>query len=343
MLDIFRDDVFGVISLTDALNNLKYVPSRIGQLGLFIPSGITTTGVAIERKENALVLVPPTPRGAPGTTVEKTKRSALDIRVPHFEINDAVMAEEVQGIRAFGQEGAVETVQGKVAERGAEHSQSLEATSELSRVGAIKGIVTYADGSTLNLFTTFGVTQLTEVDFDLDNANPADGALRKACASVVRTVSTELGGVPYNGLLHAFCGDNFFDDLLAHPEVRETFKGWTEAQILREGYVRSTNEQGQSWGMFEFGGIVWENYRGKVGTTSYVATDKCHIFPMGAPGLFRTYWAPADYIETVNTTGRRLYGKIYEMPNGKGVHYDVQMNELNICTRPRTLQQGKRT
>jgi hypothetical protein len=26
-------------------------------------------------------------------------------------------------------------------------------------------------------------------------------------------------------------------------------------------------------------------------------------------GLFRTVYAPADYIETVNTPGQRLYGK----------------------------------
>jgi len=31
------------------------------------------------------------------------------------------------------------------------------------------------------------------------------------------------------------------------------------------------------------------------------------------PGLFRTVYAPADYIETVNTQGQRLYGKQYEM------------------------------
>jgi hypothetical protein len=128
--------------------------------------------------------------------------------------------------------------------------------------------------------------------------------------------------------------------LLAHKEVRASFLNWTEAQILRDGYV---GPNGSSWGIFEFGGIVWENYRGQVGDTAYVNLDKAHIFPMGAPGLFRTYWAPADYVETVNTVGQRLYAKLYAMDNGKGVNYDVQMNELNICTRPRTLIQGKRT
>lgn len=340
MLDIFKSDAFSVINLTDALNDLKFVPGRVGQMGLFRASGITTTGVAIEKKGSQLILVPPTQRGAPGTTMDKSKRSLLDLRVPHFEINDAVMAEEVQGIRAFGEEQALETVMGKVAERGAEHSQSMAATTEYAQIGAIKGVVTYADGSTLDLFSTFGVSALGEVDFDLDNASPASGALRKKCAAVIRTLGTELDGLPWSGKAHAFCGDAFFDDLLAHPEVRATFDGWSEAKILREGYI---DANGKSWGSFIFGDIIWENYRGAVGGTTFVHTDKCHIFPLGAPNLFRTYHAPADYIETVNTMGKRLYGKIYEMPNGKGVNMDVQMNELNICTRPRTLQQGKRT
>src|SRR5690606_17668461 len=162
-------------------------------------------------------------------------------------------------------------------------------------IGAIKGVVTYSDGSTLNLFTEFGVQQISETDFDLDNGSPAEGALRKKCAAVLRTIGTELDGLPWSGMAHAFCGDNFFDDLLAHKEVRETYTGWTEAQSLSEGYI---DANGKSWGAFEFGGIVWENYRGAVGGTTFVNTDKCHIFPVGVPDLFRTYWAPADYIET---------------------------------------------
>jgi hypothetical protein len=347
ILDVFNEDPFSVVNLTDGINLLKFVPSRLGGMGLFTPSGVTTTSIAVEQKANILILVPPTPRGGPGTTVDKAKRSLLDIRVPHFEINDAVMAEEVQGVRAFvpGMVGdtslaaVVETVEEKVYERGAEHTQSMEATSEYSRIGAVKGVVTYADGSTLNLFNTFGVQQLTEINFDLDNANPADGILRKKCAGVTRSIGDELGAVPWTGAW-AFCGDNFFDDLLAHKEVRTSFLNWDEARILREGYIGPNKP---SWGIFEFGGIVWENYRGKVGSQGFVDPDKAHIFPMGAPGLFRTYWAPADWRSTVNTLGRRLYAQIYPMENDKGVNYDVQMNELNICTRPRTLLQAKRT
>lgn len=333
MLDVFSEDAFGVVSLTDAINKIKFVPGRLGQLGLFAESSVATLSIALESRDGVLSLISPTPRGGPGTTLDKAKRTLRTLSIPHFEINDAIYADEVQGVRAWGSETEVEQVMARVAERSAIHSQSLAATQEYSRIGAFKGIVTYADATTLNLFTEFGVSQITEVDFDLDNANPASGALRKVCGTTLRSIAGELAGMPMSGAL-ALCGDAFFDDLIAHPEVREIFLGTSQAQELRGGYVYAS---------FAFGGITWENYRGSVGGTGYIDTDKCHIAPVGVPGLFRTVYGPADYTETVNTMGQRLYEKQYDMPNGKGVHLDVQMNAIEYCTRPRTLIKGKRT
>ena len=339
MLDIFKNDAFSVARLTDMVNEISFVPGRIGELGLFVDDPVDVTTILVEKKGDVLVLVPPTPRGAPGTTVDKEKREMRPLIVPHFEINDAIYAEEVQGVRAMGQEQALETVMAKVGAREQTHVRSFAATEEHARMGAVQGVVTYADGSTLDLFSEFGVTQEAEIDFDLDNASPADGVLRKKCAAVTRQMQTLLGGIGFSGI-HAFVGDAFFDDLLAHKEVRDTFKGWSEAQILREGYIGPNRS---SYGIFEFGGIVWENYRGAVGATTFINTDKCHLFATGVPGLFKTAYAPADYVETVNTMGRRLYSRQYEMPNGKGIHLDVQTNALQYCVRPKTLLKGKRT
>jgi hypothetical protein len=204
----------------------------------------------------------------------------------------------------------------------------------------VKGTILNGDGSTLyNLFTEFGVSQETEVAFDLSNGSPANGVLRKTCATIVRKIAENLGGVPFVGV-HAFCGDAFFDDLLAHKEVTDSYKNTPMAEVLRSGYVYPNGLK--IHGAFEFGGIVFENYRGAVGATSFVNTDKCHIFPVGTPGLFRTVYAPADYVETVNTLGLPRYARQYLMDNGKGINLDTQMNALSYCTRPKTLMQGRR-
>lgn len=83
------------------------------------------------------------------------------------------------------------------------------------------------------------------------------------------------------------------------------------------------------------------NYRG--GQNVGIDIDKCHLVPSVVSGLFRTVYAPADYIEIVNTPGHRLYGKQWEMQNGKGVNLEFQMNALHCCTRLRVLIPGKRT
>jgi len=339
MLDIFKEDAFGVVSLTDAINKIKFVPGYLGSTGLFAETGVATTSVALEEVAGVLTLVSPTPRGGPGITVDKAKRALRSVVVPHFEINDAIMAEEVQGVRAFGQQDATEQVAGKVADRLQIANQSLNATLEYARVGAVKGVVTYADASTLDLFSLFGVSQEAEIDFDLDNASPAAGALRKACAAAIRLIATNMDGTAFSSV-EAICGDTFFDQLIAHSEVRNTFLNNPAAAELRTGYISA----GQTFGMLDFGGIRWTNYRGYDNSGSpMVALTKCHIYPTGVPNLFRTYYAPADYIETVNTMGQKMYAKQYDMPNGKGVHMDSQMNALNLCTRPKALLKGKNT
>jgi hypothetical protein len=338
MLDIFDTDAFGVVSLTDAINNITFRPGRIGQMGLFQETGVNTTTIAIEQKGDVLRLVPPTPRGGPGVTVDKAKANMRDLRIPHFEVDGAVMAEEVQNVRAFGTESTLDTVMAKVALHTQAMGDSLEVTHEYSRIGAIKGIVTYADSSSLNLFTEFGVTAETAVDFDLDDATPESGEVRATCAGVVRQVADILGGVPFQGL-YAFCGDDFFDALIAHPEVRDTYLATQAASELRTGYVQA----GLSYGSFAFGGIMFENYRGSVDGQAFITTGDCQIFPVGVPGLFRTVYAPADYEETVNTMGQKLYAKQYPMPNGKGRSLEVQSNALHYCTRPRVLIRGTLT
>ncbi|MBN8740728.1 MAG: major capsid protein E [Lysobacterales bacterium 69-70] len=341
-LDVFNQDAFGVISLTDAINNLPFVPGLAGQVIDWNERGVTTTSIMIEEQDGVLKLLNPTPRGGAGETKAKDKRRARSLLIPHYQHDDGINADEVQGVRAFGSETDVQSVMPMVNSRLSDAvSLVLDPTLEYQRLGAVKGLILNADGSTLyDLFTEFGVSQESEIDFDLDNASPASGALRKKCASAVRLIADNLGGVSYTGVA-SFCGDAFFDDLLAHKEVVESYKNTPMASVLREGYILPTGNK--MAGMFEFGGILWMNYRGKNGSSAMVDTDKCHIFPVGTPGLFRTVYAPADYMETVNTIGLPRYAKQWLSPNGKRIEMESQSNPLSYCTRPKVLLKGKRT
>lgn len=336
ILDVFNSDAFGVVSMTDSINKIPFVPGLAGQIIDWQEEGVPTTSIMLEEIAGELRLINPTPRGGKGQTTGKDRRTARTLLIPHYQIDDAIYADEVQGVREFGRPAnVVRTVQGVVTNRMTQHVQwGLDPTLEYQRIGAIKGVILNGDGTTLyNLFTEFGVSQAAEVAFDLEAGSPGSGALFKKCKVVTRTMSKEMGGVPLVGV-GALCSDSFYDALTAHKEVRETYLSQQEASQLR-------NDVGRAYDSFRFGNITWYNYRGEVGGTKFIDDDKAHFFPMGTPGLWRTVYGPADYIETVNTPGLPRYAKQFKMPNDKGVNLEVQSNALSYCKRPATLMKGK--
>lgn len=335
-LDVFNQDAFSTVSLTDAINNVLFVPGRAGQIVSWEEEGVPTTSIMIEEEGGELKLLNPSQRGGPGETSKSDLRKARSLIIPHYQHDDFILADSVQNVRAFGGTNALESLQDRINTKLEQHVRwKLDPTLEFQRVGALKGVILNANGSALyNLFTEFGVTQATEVDFDLDNANPAGGALRDKCDDVDRIVADALGGVPYTGI-GAVCGTDFWKNLIAHPEVREVYlASQTMAMALLNPMAYKT---------IKIGNVTFEEYRGSNGATPFVHTDKVHLFPVGVPGLYRTIYAPADYEETVNTNGLPRYSKQYPSPNGKGRHLESQMNALNYCTRPKALVKGKRT
>jgi hypothetical protein len=82
------------------------------------------------------------------------------------------------------------------------------------------------------------------------------------------------------------------------------------------------------------------------GSARWTFTDasKAYFFPVGVPGLFRQYNAPADFVETANTVGLPRYAKqAVDQQFARWVMLHVQSNPLPICTRPRVLIKAKRT
>lgn len=321
MLDVFNSDAFSTVSLTDGILKAPHKPGRIGTLGLFRSRGITTTTVVVEEKNGRLSLIQSSPRGGPGSTIGQEKRTARSFLVPHLERESTIMADEIQNVRAFGSENTLDSIQAIVNERLQDLRAMHEVTLEHLRIGAMKGLIYDADGSTtlFNLFTEFGVSQQTH-DINLGTDN-----VRNECVEIMRKIETELGATMATGY-RAFCGDGFFDALLADSNVTTSLQ-YQESRLLRTD-VRAG---------FEYGGIIWENYRGSVGGVSFVPSAKAYVFPEGTD-IFQTYFAPADYIETVNTVGLPVYAKIaYDAELNRWAKVHSQSNPLCLCLRPRAV------
>lgn len=333
LIDVFGQDLYGVVSLTASINKLPYVPARLGKMGLFTRVPITTLAAFIEEQHGKLAILPTAPRGAPGTLEVPGTRQGQAFRVPHIPHNGAVWADDVQGIRAFGDEGVnMQPVATLVNNKLQAMRQNHEITHEYHRIGAIKGIVVDADGVTeiYNWFDEFDITPNT-VNFDF---TPGTQDMKAKCLEVIRIIEEVLGAMPYDHV-HCFAGSNFFDNLTFHASVVDVYTNWQAGQAAVPFGMTQQFRKG-----FTFGDITFEEYRGSIAGTPFIDPDKAHFFPVGVPDLFQEINAPANFNETVNTLGKPVYAKQAVMEFDVGVKLHTQSNPLMVCTRPAALVEG---
>lgn len=339
-MDIFNDDAFSLSSMTAAVEKMPYVPSYLGSLGIFgAGEGVTTDTVTIERKDHVLSPIQTSQRGTepPMGSTEKAKLRSFNI--PRVAKSDQVFAREIQGVRAFGTEGELQTAVQIIAQKQAKLVQEYELTMELHRLGAIKGILLDADGSTLyDYFSEFGISQPAEIDFDLDNASPTAGVLRNLVAnSVVRPIARALGAAYNPGVrIIGLAGDTFYDQFVNHPDVVRSYESWQAAESLR------TSTAFASFSQF---GVDWVNYRGTDdNSTVAVGAGKVQFIVTGVPGLYRRLNGPGEDFETVNTIGRPMYANLVrDEKRNQWVMPELYAYPLHMVTRPEVLLRGKNT
>lgn len=342
-LDVFKTtDAFSERSLTDSILKMPYAPGRVRELGLFQPQAVTTTTIMVEEKDGVLTLIPTSPRGGVGSEYVPNRRTARPFIIPHLEHNHTILADEVQNVRAWGSETELQALQALVNMRLAEMALSMDVTIEHMMVGALRGAVLDADGSStiVNLFTEFGVSQEAEVAFNAASATLA--ALKASCNGIIRKIQDNLGATPMSGV-HALCSPEFFDDFTGNAAVNESFVRWQGVAAMSGQIGGFSRESHVRQAPFHWGGIDWEEYRGSVGGVNFIPTDKVIFFPKGVPGLFKIYFAPADFAETVNTLGLPRYAKQFtDQELNRWVRLHTQSNPLPMCVRPKVLMKGKK-
>lgn len=336
-MDIFNDDAFSATSLTAAVDKVGYVPGFLdGMAGLFDPVPVRTEAIWIEERANEAALIQTSARGAPlGANSNNDNRKARAFSTVRIAGDRTIRASELLGIRAFGSETELKQVQSEVMYRQGLIKRDFALTRENLKLGCVQGLVTDADGSTIyNWATEFGQTIPAEVDFDLDNADPVAGVLRKKCTAAIRSMTIGLKGAPARGFM-ALCGDNFWDDLTAHSEVRNTYLNYQAAAALRDPLA---------WEQFNFGGITWVNYRGTDdGSTVAVGTDKAKFFPVGS-GVFKWAMSPGESFADIGSMGSDFYSLIVtDKDRNRWAKVEMYSYPLPVCTMPQALYRAKRT
>lgn len=338
VMNVFRQDPFSGVALTDQVNKVPYVPQMLGQLGIFEDLPIRTTALEIDERDGALTLIGTTPRGAPLKQRVNDNRKARYFRAPRIGIEDTIRSDQLQNIRSDDQGMLFKTLAEEVARRltgPTGLTMHRELTLEYHRLGAVQGILLDADGTEINnWFDEFEITPTAEWVFNLAANTP--GTLRPLCNNIVRTMKRKSGGAFIDNYteVHALAGDSFFDKFVTHTDVVSTYANWNAAVALR---------QNSAFADFEFGDITWHNYRGTDdNSTVAIAPNKAAFFPVKAPGVFKVAWAPGEGFQDVNELGKPMYvnREIDPRESPSWVRYELLSYPLHVCTRPEMLAAG---
>lgn len=321
--------VFDCTEMTAAVNKLPALPVYFSRL--FEVKGVKTTTVSLDIKKGRIVLISDSERNtAPESLAGRgAKREWKHLSCAHLAMSDTLAPEDVQDVRAFGTTEPISVAE-VYNDKMQQLKNNLTATMEFHRLGAIKGVVLDANGTTVlhDIFQTFGATKKTlDIAFPktaADDANPILTSILKA----KRHVEAAMGGTPF-GHIECIIGSDAYDMLTSHVLVRKYFEDWlVRRQDFGDNDYRKRG--------FTYGGLTFVERSEVVGGRTMVEAKKGHVYPVG-PGIFKQYHAPADWIEAVNTVGLEYYSRMDEKPKGRGYDIEVQTNPLTLCTYPEAL------
>jgi hypothetical protein len=335
LMDVFNNRLFAAVEMTAMMEEINYVPDLLGSFGerLFNTKRVRTRQVAIAKRQNHFTLIPTSPIGAPPVQLELAPGDIRDFRTRRLAKSSTLYAEEMNGVLNAPDSLILKTVQQELAERGAQLRTDQEITEEHMRFGAVFGKVLDADGVTVldDWFANWGVAEPTPFNFHL---NVATTNVRAAIKQVLRTIRVNSKGAYIRGQteIHALCGPTFFDQLTGHANVEKWWLNWQASADMR----------GETADDFDFGGVIFHDFRGSDdGTTMTVADDEAQFFPIGARDTFQRVMGPGEFEPFIQEPGRDIYSlTIPDRDRGAFTKLENYVYPLYVCTRPAMLQKA---
>jgi hypothetical protein len=290
-------------------------------MNLFSEEGIPTTTFEIERDKNELRLIPAGVQGIRGQRIGRDPRKVVTLSTVNLPQSDFLKASEVQNVRAFGKTSELEQLQTLVNKILLKGRERLDATIEWHMLGAIKGKILDADGTSV-LLDCFDRFQMTQVTQSLGTASPSTDIADKFLEALNK-LDDELAGKSYTSavlILHR----NDFRKVVTHPSVQRAYKDFQAGAFLRNDPRAG----------FPFQDVLIKQYRGKVNGMEFMTEGEGYLVPLGVPDMFQIKYSPAQYMETVNTPGVPYYAKQVVEKFDTGIDFDMQSNVMVFNSQP---------
>lgn len=338
-IEAIINERFTSLQLSQAIMKRTNEYGLLNGMGLFDEKGIPDRQVKIETKNAVLSIIPSSPLGTPAPAADTP--DDRDVKVlPTFRHakQHRLLAEELQGVRKFGSDDEMEVFDEKMLEKLDLIQREHRQTKEFLRWGALKGDVYDPDGVRIlyNVYDLMGEMQRM-IEWDLDNVNAVD-PIQSGNDELLDYLEDESLGEIVTGVVK-LCSPGYMAAMQRNKDFRDAYKYWAnngEANPNRQSLRRP----------FEFKDVIYIRHKGKCSFKKKDGTTITHTFipdgeaiavPMGTMECFKTYFGPAEFIETVNTVGQEIYVKPKMMDLDMGVELHSFSHALNLVTKPRLV------
>ncbi len=332
---------FSTLELTMGINKRQNEYGLLNGMKLFREEGIPDRHVKIETRDQALSIIPTSPVGTPAPADDTPDDRGVIPPIPTFRHarTHTLLAESMQGVRAFGTEDQPEVVDVKMMEKLDQIQREHRQTKEFNRWGALKGIVYNADGTRqlYNVYELMGETQ-HEIEAQYWDPDSVD-AIQDANDELLDYMEDNALGEIVTGVIK-FCSPGYLQAMTKNRDFREAFRAY-------QNDTSSINPNRQSARRpFEFKDVIYLRHRGKCSFRKKDGTTVTHTFipdgeaiavPLGTTECFRTFFGPAEFLETVNTIGQEIYVSPKVMDHNMGIELSSFSHQLNLVTKPRLV------
>lgn len=344
-LDIFRNDAFSVTSLMRLVDNVPFIPTMLGDMGIFESTPIATRTVLLYDQDGNIRLIPTTEIGAPDVQQARDQGRLRALDTVRLAKMDTVRAGELLQVAdtAIPETIRLRNAISLVVERTQKLKNDMNATKELHRLGALQGKLLDADGTTViyDYFAQYGISTPPTIQVNFSTTAEAD-LMMYFQENVYRPMTLALQGRAAVGgfRIGALVGDGFWSKLMRHPGFRNIYQLNMQAQAV----ARAANPlvMPNAWEQVEFAGVTWINYRGSTAGDIAIPTNDAIFFPIGARDVFKVFWAPGETLLDVGNGQKGRPEYLYVQPDVRSQmpsHIDIFLRAypLYACIFPKAL------
>lgn len=317
---------FEIVDWTQEINVVPNQWGTIGQMGIFAEESVAEHVVVFEEITKDGALIVDRVRGDRGQQGKDASRKLHTFAVPHFPYDDFISPQDLQGKRAYGNDG-VETLEAVRTRKMERIRQNHAWTLEFARAQAITTATVYSPSGTVtqDWNAEFGVTR-TAVDFLLGTAGTEVLAKIDNVITAVQdaAVSTTLSGIV------VLTSPEFFTKLISHGSIKQAYQYYASTQEPLRARVGGALAMHRE---FTHGGLRFVEMRDSYAGQRLIPAGKAYAVPQGSDA-FRTYFSPANRFGLVNTLGEQVY--MFESQDAKGTKIEIESesNFVNAVLRP---------